>query len=274
LDEVIDVYVAQTWLDEKLIDPFSFGQNGRELRAQVLLATHPKILLADILSGLNSCGIEVSEFRSGFFGLARALSALRPGVENAVLIDIGHSTTTGVMTIGGSVQQVFSVPAGSHHITRDLMVALSEAEENAEKIKLAHGLTSSPEGVDLGKYIRPRVAEILALSLKNFAIYAKALDGGLMFCGNGPQLLGFAAFAGRAMGVEAPFICSLSGKTASSFLDAKVKSGSQHIDSGWLVLFSHLRCYLEEQSVRRFERDSKPLAKLRPLWTWLSELSR
>ncbi len=274
LDEVIDVYVAHCWLDDKAIDSMSFGQSGRGLRAQVLLATHPKILLADILSAMNFCGIEVSEFRSGYFGLARALTSLRPGVENAVLIDIGHSTTSGVITIGGSVQQVFNVPAGSNHITRDLMVALNESYDHAELFKVTHGLTSNPSGIDLGKFIRPRVAEILALSLKNYAIYAKALDGGLMFCGNGSQLSGFAPFAGRALGTVTPFICSLSGKTAASFIDVTTIKGSAIIDSGWMILFSQIKTYLEDQAVRRFERDARPLAKLRPLWTWLSELSR
>lgn len=275
LDEVIDVYLSQVWLDEKPIDPLSFGQSGRELRAQALIATHPKILLADILSCMNACGLEVSEFRSGYFGLARAVTALRPGVENAVLIDHGHSTTSGVMAIGGSIQQVFTVAAGSQHITKDLMAGLGVSFEESEALKKLHGVSfDGQQAANLAKFIRPRVAEIFALSQKNFALYAKALDGGLLFCGNGSHLPGLASFAEKSLGIHAPFICNLSTKSASSFLDAKVSPKSTAIDSGWLSILAHARFRQEEEAVRRFERDSRPLAKLRPLWTWLSELSR
>ncbi len=274
LDEVVDVLLTQAWLDQKSIDPLSFGHQGRHLRAQALLATHPKTLLADIISCMNSVGLEVSEFRSGFFGLFRAVFALRPGIENAVLIDVGHSTTSGVMIIGGSAQQVFSVGAGSHHITKDLAVGLGVEAAEAELTKRQVGVSLEGGSSNFSKFIRPRVAELFALSLKHFAIYAKALDGGLMFCGGGSQLTGFSSFAEKAIGVSSPFICNLSNKSAAAFLDMKVTTNSTRIDSSWLAILAHARFRNEEEAVRRFERESGPLAKLRPLWTWLSELSR
>jgi cell division ATPase FtsA len=274
LDEVIDVWFCHTQLDNNTIDPLSFGQRGRDLKAQAILITHPKILLADFVSAINDCSVEITEFRSSFIGLAHALKFLRPGIENAVLLDMGHSVTSGVMVIGGSVQQFFNVAAARHHITRDLAAGLNESLETSEALKKKHGLNPSSSAPDLAPYLRPRIAEIIALSFKNFALYAKALDGGLMFCGNGSQLPGLSSFAEKSTGVSSPFICHLTAKTATSFLDMKISNGLGLIDAGWLVLCSQLRSHLEEDALRQHELDDRPLAKLRPLWTWLSELSR
>lgn len=297
LDEVLDVLYTQVTLDDKPIHSLGFGLTGREIKAQALLATHPKVLLADILSAMNAGGIEVSEFRSNIFGLARALQTLRPAAENSVLIDVGHSTTTGVVSIGGSVQQVFTVAAGGHHMTRDLMVGLNTDYESAEQAKESRGLfdrlvdgpadrsvdfshdihdhESPPENRDLGRYLKPRVAEILSLSAKNFAIYARALDGGILFCGNGAQIPGLSQFAFKNLGVTAPpFVCQLTRETAEAYLSVKVVTGSAKINSGWLSLFSQAKHFIGEQEARRFEREAQPLSRLRPLWTWLSELSR
>ena len=46
------------------------------------------------------------------------------------------------------------------------------------------------------------------------------------------------------------------------------------VGSAWLSVLSHGRAALAELAAFQVERDARPLSRLRPLWTWLSELSR
>ncbi len=279
LDEVIDSLVVSARLDDSPLSMLSFGSAGRGVSLQIMLATHPKLILADILSGMNAAGVEVSEFRSNGLGLARALKYLRPEAENAVLIDLGHSTSTGAVMIGGHFQKVFSLPVGSHHITRDLMAGLDCPEDSAEALKLAHGVSPIAEvpagnALYMQRFLRPRVLEILGMAGKNFALYARALDGGLLFCGGGSQLTGLASVSGKAFNCGQPFVCQLSNKSLEAYLGLSSQNPMVSVGSAWLSVLSHGRAALAELAAFQVERDARPLSRLRPLWTWLSELSR
>jgi cell division protein FtsA len=284
LDEVIDTLVLSASLDDKALDPLAFGTPGRDVQVRLMLATHPKLILADIVAGLNAGGVEIAEFRSNGLGLARGLRALRPSADNAVLLDIGQGTTTGCLVVGGGLHQIFSFSAGSQHISRDLAVGLGCEFAEAEHLKISHGLNgpSSLASTDagfrnvqqMGRFLRPRISEILAMSAKHFAMFSRALDGGLLLCGNGSNLLGLSAHAIKQLGVDAPFICQLSQSSVTAFVGVTLKLGSATIDSGWLSTLAHVRCLAAEIAARRVESDARPLSKLRPLWTWLSELSR
>lgn len=280
LDEILDVHILNLSLDGHSVHPLAFGLSGRDIKAQAMIATHPKLVLADILSVMNSCGLEVSEFRSNAFGLARALKALRPESDQAVIMDIGHSTTTGVVVIGGIVQQIFSFAAGSHHMTKDMSIGLHSTIEYAEEIKLSQGLleslgSDSYDLVDYKTFLRPRVQEILLLAAKNFSIYLRTLDSGLLFCGRGALLQGLSSFATGVWGVQTPpFTCQLDRSKAEIFLGAKISVEEGHMNSGWFAILGHVKAFIAEYEAIRAERDSRPLSKLRPLWTWISELSR
>ena len=172
LDEVVDTLILSARLDDAALDPLAFGSSGREIVVQLMLATHPKIILADIVAALNDAGLEISEFRSNGFGLGRGLKCLRPNAENTVLLDIGHSSTTGCVVVGGVVHQIFSVAAGSHHMTKDVMAGLGCSQEEAESLKVCRGLGHAIEGSTpvedplrniqtMHRFLRPRVSEIL-----------------------------------------------------------------------------------------------------------------
>ena len=78
----------------------------------------------------------------------------------------------------------------------------------------------------------------------------------------------------KNLGVTAPHSFASSPEKLQRLTSVKVVSGSAKINSGWLSLFSQAKHFIGEQEARRFEREAQPLSRLRPLWTWLSELSR
>lgn len=287
LEEVIDVMPLQLKIDEKISDALSFGMSGEELTARLMLATHPRILLSDLLACINAAGIEIAEFRSNAFGAARALQYLRPGAENSVLLDIGHSTVTGALQVGGVINQVFCIPAGSGHISRDLSVGLGASLTEAESLKIRHGISDKPTVEAPSKKIRhfvlPRVSELMNLSFRNFAIYSRSLDGGLLLTGCGAQLIGLPEYIASRFESKPPFVAHLTNAGAKTFVgmlkDSQDQSvtdqlSSAKIDSGWISILAQVRCHVLHQRAIIDDRNQRPLSRLRPLWTWLSELSR
>lgn len=288
LDEVIDVLVLQLKIDGSTVDPLRFGVQGNEASVRLLLATHPSIQLSEVLTCVNAAGIEVSEFRSNAFGVARSLGYLRGTAENAVLLDFGHATVTGALMVGGMINQVFCVPAGSGHITRDLSLGMGVDAGEAEKIKLDYGVGEkiTSLGSRSNHYVLPRVSELMRLAAKNFAIYSRSLDGGLLFSGGGSALIGLSEFTLKSLGIR-PFIAQINRAGAKTFVGLNA-SGDENstensvedldpsikIDSGWVSLLSHARSHVLYQRALNDEKNSRPLSKLNPLWTWLSELSR
>jgi len=290
LDEVIDAQLLQVKIDEKIIDSLAFGTEGREISAQVILATHPSLVLADILNCVNSAGVEVSEFRSNGFGLMRSLKSLRPSADNCVLIDIGHSTTTGAIMIGGAIHQIFCVPAGGAHMSKDIAAGLATDLERAEAAKISFGLQekssddTAAAARQIQRFLRPRVAEIVTLASKHFALYSRSLDGGLLFCGNASLLSGLSSFTEQLLRTRPPFVCQLTNKGAETFVGIKnlqtslsgenPGNAAVKVDSGWVSVLAHARSIVLHHNAMSTERQARPLAKLHPLWTWLSELSR
>jgi len=288
LDEVVDTFVPQFKIDGQSVDPFTFGLPGREISAQLLMATHPSVLLADFLTCVNSAGIEVAEFRSNGFGVARALQSLRSASENSVLVDFGHASITGAIMVGGLINQTFCIPAGSSHITKDLAAGLGLDLNTAEELKIKHGILESPHALaegpgKLGRFSLPRVSELLSLSFKNFSMYHRSLDGGLLFCGAGSSLLGLPAYTSSKFNVKTPFVAQLTSAGARTFVGlaqagelsaSEQASQAVKIDSGWISLLAQARSTLIYRRALLEEKDSRPLSRLRPLWTWLSELSR
>lgn len=285
LDEVIDVIPLQLRLDGKLADPLAFGSVSREANMRLMMATHPSILLEDVLSCLNGAGIAVSEFRSNGLGVSRALQYLRASSENSVLLDFGHSTITGALMVGGVVNQFFCVPAGSVHITKDLCAGLGGSFEDAELTKLelniAEIANSNFKSSRAAHYAIPRIAELMTLAFKNFAMYRRSLDGGLLFCGGGSSLTGLIEYSAQKFGVKGPLVAQLNGDGAKIFVGVSAGSPSQStpspllkLDSSWIALLAQARALVRLRRAISSERDSRPLSKLRPLWTWLSELSR
>jgi cell division ATPase FtsA len=285
LDEVIDVLPIQIKIDGNSIDPLRFSTPGNEVSARLLLATHPSVLLSDILNCINAAGIEVSEFRSNAFGCARALTYLRSGAENSVLLDFGHSTITGSLMVGGVLNQVFCVPAGSLHITKDLAAGFGVETEEAERLKITWGVNlgteTSGHQAKLNHFARPRVSELLSLSCKYFSIYRKSLDGGLLLCGGGSALAGLCDMATEKLGVRPPFLAKLDNAGAYRFVGLTPRcenlgptAGGATIDSSWIAILAQARSQTLYGQACREEKASRPLSRLNPLWTWLSELSR
>ena len=278
LDEAIDCLPLSFKLDDKDHDPQSFGCAGRMVKARFLVFVYPRTLLSDFVLAFNAAGLEISSFRAAGRGLASSLMSLRRNADNAVLIDIGHSSMTGAIMLGGSLHDVFSIPVGGAHMTNDMAVGLGLDFSECERIKVDHGLMAEvchSQSRDHLRFLRPRVAELCALMGRPFALYTRSLDGGIMLCGGASLLRGFSAELSRVLSVPSPFVCQLTRATAEAFFpNVAIKELPDQFTSAYVSLIANTANLRHDILTKNLELQARPLAKLKPLWTWLSELSR
>jgi cell division ATPase FtsA len=278
LDEAIDCLPLSFKLDGQDFDPQSYGRRGKVVSAKFMMFVYPRILLADFVAAFNMAGLEVSSFMAASRGVASCLLSLRREAENAVLIDVGQSTTTGAIMIGGNLHDVFSLPVGGAHMTNDMAIGLGLDFAECERIKIDRGLLpnaapSTPS--DHVRYLRPRVVELCTLISKPLSLYAKSLDGGIMLCGGASLLRGFSGELSRVLSVPSPFVCQLTRTAIEVFFpNVSIQRLPDQMTSGYLGLIANAASLSQTLRAKNFELESRPLSRLRPLWAWLSELSR
>ncbi len=278
LDEAVDCIPLSFKVDGSDTDHKAFGSCGRLIKARFLVFVYPRTLLADLVAAFNAAGIEVASFRAAGRGLAESLKMLRKNAENAVLVDVGHSTTTGAVMVAGSLYDVFSIPVGGIHMTKDLVAGLGWEFSECERLKLTVGLV--PEDGCLAtsnhlKFLKPRVTELCALIGKRFSLYARALDGGVMLCGGASYLRGLTQEFAKELQVTSPFVCQLTRPAVEAFLPGLlINHLPNSLSSAYLSLMANTANLRDDLFARRKNDLERPFAKLRPLWTWLSELSR
>ena len=293
--EIIDVEFQNWFLDHLSSSAFPLGRRGQKLEVQCLAVSYDKCILSDYVSACNQAGLKVERFSSGFLAASGFIRELGAAASNQVIIDLGDSITSGILQISGQTSGAFSVLAGSNHMTRDICAALQISDREAESLKRHIGLalvsptknmllsagshSESQEGVGCSTnaviypWLAPRVAEILDLSRRNFAVYLRALDGGIVFIGGGSQLPGLSSFAvQRFSGVKVTiFKPTLDGVAAA--LRAKIIPHATADLSGFESIFGLSSRMIREQLERRVARNSS-MRLFRPLWTWLGDLSK
>ncbi|MCX6124841.1 MAG: hypothetical protein NTV34_08850, partial [Proteobacteria bacterium] len=119
----------------------------------------------------------------------------------------------------------------------------------------------------------PRVAEILSLCLRHFAIYAKALDGGITFIGGGSQIQELSLFvSGKLGGIKATrFKPSL--KSLSAALNVTVDRKASDSVAGFEGLLE-VSCEAIRRDLSKYPLFARGTPTfLRPLLSWFAAIS-
>ncbi len=165
-------------------------------------------------------------------GLAAARIAMtdQQRENGAVLIEIGHSTTSMVVYEEGDIIDVKVFPVGSNNITTDLAIGLKTDLDIAEQIKLQHAVASSSlrrghedvlaikvttatgetrkigfKSAVVDDIVEARLEEMFELINKELRRIKKAanLPGGAILTGGGANLRGIADYAKMALQMNA-----------------------------------------------------------------------
>ena len=184
------------------------GMTGHRLEASVHLVTSDVRNEQNIESSLRRVNIDVEQFVLN--PLASSYAVLDPNEKNlgVAMVDIGGGTTDVIVYHNDGVRHTGIVPIGSNNITSDIAHGLQTTIEQAEMLKINHGIAKSAlaedektiqiEGIggregklisprELSNLIEPRLVEIFALALNEIKKkdYPGFLTFGVILTGGG-----------------------------------------------------------------------------------------
>jgi cell division ATPase FtsA len=251
------------------------GKSGEYLEASGLCVFADRKILAKIVSLCNLCGLKVERTLSSLLATGNLIKKLLPDSANRVVIDIGHSTTVGMISVGRRPNSTFSIKAGSHHMTRDLCAGMGCPLEAAEVFKHQIGLGAPSDSTSPVVYhwLAPRVSEIVSLCLRHFAIYVKALDGGIVFVGGGSQIKELTSFVSTKLpGINVTRFKPCNDALAHA-LGLRIKQPDDVSLSGFEALIESASHEHTQNQSSQARAQAKTPSFLRPLVKWFSEIS-
>lgn len=116
------------------------GMSGRRLEVRAHIVTGAISAAQNIIKCIKRCGISVSDLV--LQPLASSSSILTEDEKNlgTLLIDIGGGTTDVAIFSGGAIRHTAVIPIAGDQITSDIAMALRASTNEAEAIKLTHGV--------------------------------------------------------------------------------------------------------------------------------------
>ena len=186
------------------------GLSGNTLAVNVHLVTSLINVEKDIETCFKRLGIRIKRFV--LEPLASSYSVLDDNEKElgVVLIDIGGGTTDILVYYDGGIQHSSAIPLAGKNITIDISHRFKTTLEQAEELKLNHGIAKTALASDekikikgikgresteitqklLSEVIEPRMIEILSLSLDEIkkSNVVNKLNFGVVMTGGGSQL--------------------------------------------------------------------------------------
>ena len=199
------------------------GLNGRNLGLELLVVSIDENVFNNIVQCVAQAHLEVHAIVCA--PLASAVAALEEDEKDlgCICIDMGASSTTVAIFMGGTLIHVDSLNVGGGHVTADIARGLSTTLAGAERLKTLHGsaiassnedretVEAPPRGDDRGGapivvprsilkgIIAPRVEEIFELlreKIKASGVHVEP-GAGIVLTGGASQLAGVRELAIR-----------------------------------------------------------------------------
>ena len=210
--EIIETIEQEYSLDEQDEIKNPIGMSGTRLETRVHIITGLKYVSDNLRRTLNKMGFSGKDFIVNIRGSAESVLTRDEKELGVVVFDIGHSTTSLMVFLEGTVWHTAVIPIGSNHITNDISKGLRITIPAAEKLKCDYGcafidmvgekeiieiptasgkLRTIPKRI-LTEIIQPRAEEILTLCGHELSKmkYIDSLSAGMVFTGGGALLPG------------------------------------------------------------------------------------
>ena len=132
--EIVSISPLNYFIDDvKTANPF--GKKGRTFSAEFSVITCPASLVKNINSILADLGFINVEYISEVLAEALTVVPEEEREEGALIIDVGHLTTSVAFVKGVGLTNLTSFSIGGGHITSDLCEAFDLSFEDAENLK-------------------------------------------------------------------------------------------------------------------------------------------
>ncbi len=182
--EIIDVVPRQFIVDgyDGIKNPI--GMMGVRLEVDAILICGSRSSTRNALRCVNEAGLEVDGLVLNSLAAAEILISSDEKELGVFLVDIGGGTAEVSIFQEGNIKSMAVIPAGGDYITHDLAVGLKTTLEQAERLKIHHGVSllnhaAAEENIkvnnvtgkghkmvsqaDLAAIMEPRILEILQL---------------------------------------------------------------------------------------------------------------
>ena len=116
------------------------GMAGVRLEVRVHIVTGSVSAVQNIVKCVRRCGLEVNDIILQPLASAQAVLSQDEKELGVALVDIGGGTTDIAIFTGGSIRHTAVIPIAGDQITNDIAMALRTPTEDAEDIKLRHGV--------------------------------------------------------------------------------------------------------------------------------------
>lgn len=196
------------------------GMIGSKLEANVHIVTASSTAIQNVVTCANRAGIEVRETVLEQLAASEAVLSSDERDLGVALIDLGGGTVDYAIFERGSILHTSSLPVGGGHFSNDLAVGLRTPVEEAERLKLRHGvalgsMVQEDEEIEvptvggrkprslsrriLAEILQPRAEEVFQLVSEEIdrAGYDRVLNAGIVLTGGAAMLPGMAEVAER-----------------------------------------------------------------------------
>lgn len=216
--EIIHVIARGFSLDGQSGIRSPVGMSGTRLEVETHIVTGATSFLRNVATCVERAGLQVED--TVLEPIATGESVLMTAEKDlgVVLVDIGGGTADLAIFRDGDITYSAVVPIGGGYVTRDISAGLRTTLEEAERVKLTHGLARARSASEettfsfthlgasepsiesvhtLAMIVEPRVTELFQMVRReiNRSNYSGHLPAGMVVSGGGAMLAGLTGLA-------------------------------------------------------------------------------
>lgn len=198
----IPLTLDQVYYDWQILDLNIVGEKGK---MNVLVVAVARSVVDQFTEVLESAGLEVIGLETESIAQARSLLPEKNEKSTTLIVDIGDRRTSFLIAIGSTPCFTSSVPLSSQMVTEAISKELKISFDEAEAIKIKHGLGSLAMKSPVLKAAEP-VLESIAVEIErsidfyvNSLRYSSGIDS-IVLCGGGSNMNGFLPYMTKRLG--------------------------------------------------------------------------
>ncbi len=198
----IPLTLDQVYYDWQILDLNVVGEKGK---MNVLVVAVARSVVDQFTEVLESAGLEVIGLETESIAQARSLLPEKNEKSTTLIVDIGDRRTSFLIAIGSTPCFTSSVPLSSQMVTEAISKELKISFDEAEAIKIKHGLGSLAMKSPVLKAAEP-VLESIAVEIErsidfyvNSLRYSSGIDS-IVLCGGGSNMNGFLPYMTKRLG--------------------------------------------------------------------------
>ena len=198
----IPLTLDQVYYDWQILDLNVVGEKGK---MNVLVVAVARSVVDQFTEVLESAGLEVIGLETESIAQARSLLPEKNDKSTTLIVDIGDRRTSFLIAIGSTPCFTSSVPLSSQMVTEAISKELKISFDEAEAIKIKHGLGSLAMKSPVLKAAEP-VLESIAVEIErsidfyvNSLRYSSGIDS-IVLCGGGSNMNGFLPYMTKRLG--------------------------------------------------------------------------